>query len=295
MGIGNGLKSGLILKGVGGFYTVLADGGETYTCAARGLFRLKKITPLPGDRVTLTVTSESDHEGALREILERKNEIGRPRAANIDCIIITVSAEKPLFDPALLDIYLMTAERAGSMKIIICLNKTDLAAPETPDRLLLPYRTAGYETAAVSAATGEGIPGLAGMIGGMISMFAGPSGAGKSSILNKLKGRDVFETGGLSEKIGRGKQTTRHTELIPAGGSGFYADSPGFSSIDLSAVPENEYASLFREFRPFINDCRYTNCRHDAEDGCAVKEQVGSAIHPVRYSGYLTLLKKNAV
>jgi ribosome biogenesis GTPase len=301
---------GIIVKGVGGAYSVTAR-GEMYTCTARGVFRLRGVTPLVGDYVSVEITDPAERIGTLTEIKPRRNELARPRAANIDQVIAAASAAQPAFDAYMLDRYLLLAENAQIPSVIICVNKMDAwpGDAEDAEEMLLPYRTAGYEIFTVSAVTGQGLDGLRWQMAGKLSLFAGASGVGKSSLIGQLTGIPR-ETGNISKKLGRGKHTTRHTEILPlspftaadtllpgnTGGfsnetAGFCVDTPGFSQIELDGIPPERYAYLYREFRPFLGKCFFSDCRHLTENGCQVREQVGRAIHPARYQSYAQLYR----
>lgn len=284
------LMDGVIIKGVGGAYTVSTEEGP-YVCNARGVFRNRQLTPLIGDRVEISVDrTASEPTGTLQTLLPRKNELRRPRAANIDLVIVTMAAVKPDFNPGLLDRYLLLVEHAG-IPAVICINKADLTADETLRDIRQVYESAGYGLAVVSAEDASGLDPLRDWMRGKVSVFAGPSGVGKSSLINRLAPEARRETGEISEKIARGRHTTRHTEIIPVAPSGFCLDTPGFTSLDLSEIQPQQYAALFREFLPFLGRCRFTDCRHETEDDCAIKQQVGTAIHPLRYESYLNLYK----
>jgi ribosome biogenesis GTPase len=206
----------------------------------------------------------------------------------------------------------MLAENAGMESIVVCLNKTDLL-PESgsASEMLAPYRRAGYTVLAVSAATGQGLESLRAYMTGKLSLFAGASGVGKSSLISRLTGT-ARETGNVSEKIGRGKHTTRHTEILPlpdvgsaavflpagtegmppsGSAAGFCVDTPGFSQLDIEAIPKDRYAYLFREFRPYLGQCFFSDCRHLSENRCRVRAQVGEDIHPARYESYAQLMR----
>jgi ribosome biogenesis GTPase len=283
---------GIIIKGVGGLYAVSTPEG-LYACTARGVFRNRSVTPIPGDRVRIDSTdafNTAERTGFLREILPRDNELPRPRIANVNQAIVVMAAARPAFDPVLLDRYLAVIAHAG-IPAVICINKYDICDKEVFDETFPRiYTEAGYAVICTSAVTGEGVETLRGLMADMLSAFSGPSGAGKSSLINVLMPGLTRETGTLSEKIDRGRHTTRHTEILSVQPSGFCADTPGFTSLDMSGIPAKRYASLFREFAPFLGQCRFSDCRHLAEIGCAVKEQVGRAIHPSRYESYARMV-----
>ncbi|MCL2840992.1 MAG: ribosome small subunit-dependent GTPase A [Defluviitaleaceae bacterium] len=280
-------RDGLIIKGVGGAYTVQSEKG-IYICTARGVFRKRETTPLVGDKVVITVTDETKKIATLHTIKPRENELRRPPAANIEQVVITVATAQPAFHSGLLDRFLLLVENED-IPLIICVNKVDLL----DNKGFEPYIAAGYTLVYTCALTGQGLDNLRGEMAGKLNLLAGPSGVGKSSIINALAPHLKLETGVLSTKLDRGKHTTRHTEIFPLGDSpedGYCFDTSGFTSLDITHIQKNELAPLFREFRPFIQDCKFKNCLHHHETNCAVKENVGQSIHPARYEGYLKLL-----
>ncbi|MCI5690775.1 MAG: ribosome small subunit-dependent GTPase A [Clostridiales bacterium] len=277
---------GVIRKALSGFYYVQV-GAEEVTCRARGKFRHKKIVPLVGDRVQ--ITCQPDGSGSLDEILPRRNAFQRPAVANIDQLVIIASGAIPVSDPFLLDRIISLAESKGCQPIL-CVNKWDLV----PARDLLDlYQAAGIPTLAVSAVTGQGIEELRGLLAGKISAFTGNSGVGKSSILNALDPAFSLATGEISEKLGRGRHTTRHVELFPVAG-GLIADTPGFSAFDQEkggeALDKDTLAETFREFRPYLGQCQFVGCAHVKEKGCAVLAAVEEGkISPSRHRSYVRL------
>jgi ribosome biogenesis GTPase len=244
-----------------------------------------------GDRVTIEITSRAEAEGTLHTIKPRVNERPRPRAANVDLAVITMAAANPEFNASLLDKFLLLAESCN-VASAVCLNKCDLIPAYKLNELTAPYVMAGYKVFGVSAEGGYGLDELKEYMTGKTSVFAGPSGVGKSSLINLVTQHGKREVGALSEKIKRGKHTTRHTELLPVMPSGFCVDTPGFTSLDLSRVTTAELAGLFIEFKPFLGRCRFSDCRHDSEADCAVKDVVGASIHPLRYQRYLSILRE---
>lgn len=277
---------GVIRKALSGFYYVQV-GAEEVTCRARGKFRHKKIVPLVGDRVQ--ITCQPDGSGSLDEILPRRNAFQRPAVANIDQLVIIASGAIPVSDPFLLDRIISLAESKGCQPIL-CVNKWDLV----PARDLLDlYQAAGIPALAVSAVTGQGIEELRGLLAGKISAFTGNSGVGKSSILNALDPAFALATGEISEKLGRGRHTTRHVELFPVAG-GLIADTPGFSAFDQEkggeALDKDTLAETFREFRPYLGQCQFVGCAHVKEKGCAVLAAVEEGkISPSRHRSYVRL------
>jgi ribosome biogenesis GTPase len=259
---------GVIIKALAGYYYV--DSGESgvIECRARGKFRKQSVSPLVGDRVV--IQTHGDGEGTVTEILPRRNEFTRPPTANIDAMIIVASAAPPVTDPFLIDRMAAMAELSDA-EPVICLNKCDLNAA---DELFDIYSRAGFRVFRVSAETGEGTAELHAALIGKTSALTGNSGVGKSSILNAL-GLDI-KTGEVSEKLGRGRHTTRYVRLYDVRGA-FFTDTPGFSSFDAEQASMRDPASLeraFREFAPYLGKCRFRDCAHTREPGCAVLQAV---------------------
>ena len=279
-------EEGIIRKALSGFYYVQA-GEEEVTCRARGKFRHQKRTPLVGDRVAFT--RQPDGSGSLDEILPRRNAFQRPAVANIDQLVIIASGAIPVSDPYLLDRIISLAE-SKDCQPILCVNKWDLVPAQ---QLLEIYQKAGIPALAVSAVTGQGIEDLRALLAGKISAFTGNSGVGKSSILNALDPTFGLATGEISEKLGRGRHTTRHVELFPVAG-GLIADTPGFSAFDQEkggqVLDKETLAETFREFRPYLGQCRFVGCAHVKEKGCAVLEALAEGkISPSRHRSYVRL------
>ena len=281
--------TGQIVKALSGFYYVDTGDGAPIPCRGRGRLRHQRVTPLVGDRVDITVTSEGT--GMVDTILPRKNQFQRPAVANIDQMVIVCSGAVPVTDPFLIDRMAAMAEWKGCQPLIV-FNKCDL---ERADGLAQLYRSAGFPTLQVSAETGEGVDSLAAAIAVKVSAFTGNSGVGKSSILNALHPGFALEVGEVSEKLGRGRHTTRHVELFPVAG-GLVADTPGFSSFDvdqMEAIPKTELAAAFREFAPYLDRCRFQGCAHVKERGCAVREALEAGeIAPSRHASYVRLYEQ---
>lgn len=277
------MTEGVIRKALSGFYYVQC-GDTLVTCRARGKFRHKKISPLVGDRVAVTV--QPDGSGALDEILPRTNSFQRPAVANVDQLVIIASGAIPVTDPFLIDRIAALAERKGC-EPILCINKWDLVPAE---ELYAIYQKVGYHVLKVSAVTGQGIEELRTLLAGKTSAFTGNSGVGKSSILNALDPQFGLATGEISEKLGRGRHTTRHVELFPVSG-GLIADTPGFSSFeDDELLEKDQLADAFREFRPYLGICRFVGCAHCKEKGCAVLAALDRGeIPPSRHRSYMRL------
>ena len=279
--------TGTIIKALSGFYYVdVGAEQEPITCRGRGKLRHQKITPLVGDHVAITVTE--DGTGMVDEVLPRSNQFQRPMVANMDQLVILASGAIPVTDPFLIDWMVSLAEDKGCQPII-CFNKCDL---EPATQLVELYQKAGFQSFAISAQTGEGLEQLLGVLDGKISAFTGNSGVGKSSVLNALCPQFGLKVGQVSEKLGRGRHTTRHVELFRVGG-GLVADTPGFSAFDveqMELIPKEELANTFREFQPYLEQCRFVGCAHVKERGCAVREAVDNgAIAPSRYQSYVRL------
>ncbi len=280
---------GIILKALSGFYYV-HSGGETYTCRARGKFRHAKVSPLVGDRVTFTPLE--NNTGALDAILPRSNQFSRPAVANIDQLVLIVSQAIPVTDPFLIDRIIAIAAGRGC-ECVVCVNKCDL---DNGEELYRIYDAAGFPTVRVSAVTGEGLEELRTLIAGKVSTFTGNSGVGKSSILNALHPAFSLQTGDVSEKLGRGRHTTRHVELFALDETTLIADTPGFSSFEADRMElcrKEELPRCFREFAPYLDECQFQDCAHIKERGCAVLKAVAQgAIQPTRHESYVRLYEQ---
>ncbi len=280
--------TGLIIRALSGFYYVETAQGEV-ACRARGRFRKENCTPLVGDRVEITTDGKT---GMVEAILPRDNCFVRPALANVGLLVIFASNAIPVTEPFLID---RVTAIAGAQKVpvLILINKTDLAAP---DSLAEIYRRAGYEVLCTSAETGEGVDELRRAIAGKTVAFTGNSGVGKSSILNRLAPDLAVAVGEVSEKLGRGRHTTRHVELYSLPDGTRVADTPGFSSFDtdrMELVLEEQLADAFPEFAPFLGGCQFDDCAHNREPGCAVREAVERGEIPKsRYESYLRLYEK---
>lgn len=279
---------GKIMKALSGFYYV-ADGDNIVTCKPRGRFRRQGDVPVVGDEVEYSLSGAQPTQGTLEKILPRKNCLIRPAVANLDALVILVSGAIPVTEPFLIDRMTVIAERQNILPIL-CVNKTDL----DPARELLEiYRGVGYPVVSTSAATGEGIEALQKLIAGKTVAFTGNSGVGKSAVLSRLCPSLTLQTGEVSEKLGRGRHTTRHIELFSVGRGTLAADTPGFSSFDLEMmdrIPKQELAELFPEFRPYIGCCRFQDCSHRSEPDCAVLAALRDGkISPSRHQSYRKL------
>ena len=283
---------GIITKGIGGFYYIDTNQG-VYECRARGIFRKEKITPLVGDNVKINIIDEENKKGVLEEIEDRDTELVRPPIANVNKAIIVFAIKNPNPNLSLLDRYIALAERE-SLDIVIVLTKADLATDEELNKLKSIYETSGYKVIPVSNEAKINIDKVKEELKGNIVVFAGPSGVGKSTLLNNIDSKFQLQTGEVSDKIKRGKHTTRHAELLKLECGGMVADTPGFSSLTLDDIEEDELKEYFIEFDEFSDGCKFGGrCMHENEPICGVKEGVKEGkIAKERYESYLQLLKE---
>lgn len=284
------MPEGVIVKALSGFYYV-RSGDAVTECRARGRFRRDGESPLVGDRVEFS--ADSNGKGRVDRILPRRNHFVRPAVANIDALIAVASEVEPVTDPFLIDRVTSIAEHNGC-EVIICINKCDAGST---GRLRGIYAATPYPVIETSAVTREGIEELRGRIRGKLCAFSGNSGVGKSSILNALEPSLGLKTGEISEKLGRGRHTTRHVEIFPVGGA-WCADTPGFASFDveeMQPIPKDELQYTFPEFEPYIGSCRFDDCAHIKEPGCSVREAVeAGVISASRYESYRRLYEISA-
>lgn len=283
---------GKIVKGIAGFYYVHVAGGEIYECKAKGIFRKENLKPLVGDDVTIEITDAKACEGNIMEIHPRRNVLIRPAVANIDQALLIFSVARPEPNYNLSDRFLIMMGRQG-IGCILCFNKKDIATPEECARIEDIYRKSGCRILFVSALRNEGIEELRGLLAGKTTTVAGPSGVGKSSIVNCLQKDREMETGDISEKIARGKHTTRHSELISVSEDTYIMDTPGFSSLSLFETKSEELKQFYPEFAPYEAQCRFQTCAHIHEPVCGVKQALEQGdISSVRYHNYVTFYEE---
>lgn len=277
---------GIIIKGIGGFYYVEAADGIIYECKARGVFRKEKITPLAGDRVEISV--DENNKNSIDKIYERRNMFKRPPIANVDKLVIVSSVCDPR--PNLLIIDRLSAVAVyKNVEPIIVFTKNDL---QSADEYIEIYKNAGFKTFAVSNETGEGIGEIKAVIENGVCVFTGNSGVGKSSLINRMYPDFALETGEISKKLGRGRHTTRHVELLKIN-NGYIADTPGFSSLDFETndlIKKDELAFCFPDFSDYIDSCKFSTCAHVNDKGCRLIEAVNNGdVMRSRHESYVTM------
>ena len=283
---------GKIIKGIAGFYYIYAEDGNVYECKAKGIFRKDNFKPLVGDNVEITVLNEEEKEGSVTSILPRRNSLIRPAVANVDQAFLIFAMENPKPNFLLLDRFLIMMEQQG-IPVVICCNKKDVGEKEEMEKLYEIYTGCGYRVVLSSTYEGEGMDEIHEILKGKTTVVAGPSGVGKSSITNCMQGEVQMETGEISKKLKRGKHTTRHSQVIPVEKNTFLVDTPGFSSLYLTDMKEEELRDYFPEFVMYEPQCRFQGCMHIHEPGCAVKEALSEGeISQQRYDNYLALYEE---
>lgn len=283
-------RQGRILRSISGFYDVQTPEGLV-TCRARGILRREGNSPLTGDLVEITVDKG---KGMVESILPRKNHFIRPAVANVDALVVFAANVNPVTEPFLIDRVAAIAGDQG-VQVVLCVNKCDL---DPAEKLVKIYEHAGFPVIRTSAETGEGVEALRTLLEGKFTAFTGNSGVGKSSILNRLAPELGLETGEVSEKLGRGRHTTRHVELYRLGEGTFVADTPGFSSFDtdqMELILKENLQYAFPDFGSYIGKCRFDDCSHRKEPDCAVRAAVEAGdIEKSRYESYLKLYEKSS-
>lgn len=282
------MESGRVVKALSGFYYVQTESG-LWTCKARGKFRRAEQAPMVGDQVRISGCPDA---GTVEELLPRKNSFLRPAVCNLDLLVVLASCALPVTDPFLID---RVTAIAGSqnVKTVLCVNKCDLAPG---DELAERYRQAGFDAVCTSAETGEGVDRLWELLKGCVAAFTGNSGVGKSSLLNRLAPEYGAAVGEVSQKLGRGRHTTRHVELYALPENTYLADTPGFSSFDtdrMDFVLEEQLQYAFPDFAPYLGRCQFRDCAHLKEPACAVRQAVADGeIAQSRYDSYVRLYEK---
>ena len=283
-------RNGRILRSISGFYDVQTPEG-LISCRARGILRRQGNSPLTGDLVEISVEKG---KGMVEAILPRRNSFVRPAVANVDALVVFAANVNPITEPFLID---RVAAIAGdqNVPVLLCVNKCDL---DPAIDLVRIYRNAGFSVISTSAETGEGVEELRTWIQGKLTAFTGNSGVGKSSVLNRLCPELALPTGEVSEKLGRGRHTTRHVELYKLGADTYVADTPGFSSFDtdqMEVILKENLQYAFPDFGPYIGKCRFDDCSHRKEPDCAVRAALeAGALEPTRYDSYLKLYEKSS-
>jgi len=282
---------GKIIKGIAGFYYV-DTGDAVYECKARGVFRKERQKPLVGDDVELEVVDCARKTGNIIRLLDRRSCLIRPAVANVDQALVIFAFEKPKINYHLLDRFLIQMERQ-KIPCVLVFNKVDIAKEEEKKETVSVYKNCGYRILFVSAVTGEGTEVLQEVLRDKTTTAAGPSGVGKSSLINRLQRKVAMETGEISARIERGRQTTRHTQLIALEQGGFILDTPGFSSIELYGMEKEEVRVCYPEFLPLAGQCRFSGCAHINEPDCQVKQAVQEGlISRIRYENYVRVYEE---
>lgn len=278
---------GKIIKGIGGFYYVKTK-DDIIECKARGKFRHKDMKPIVGDNVDINI---SNGKGVIEDIYDRSSELIRPTVANVTQAFVVFAVKNPDINFDLLNRFLILCEY-NNIKAIVCLNKVDLASTEEKEEIKKKINDIGYDVLFINAKKGEGITLLKERLKNNETVLCGPSGAGKSTLINTLINKTHMETGVVSKKIGRGKHTTRHSELIEIEG-GYLVDSPGFSNIDISFMNKEELRYCFPEFEEYNHNCKFRGCLHNKEPECSVKKALQeNKINEIRYNFYIRILEE---
>lgn len=285
---------GKIIKGIAGFYYVYCEDGNRYECKARGAFRKDGVKPLVGDDVEIRILDAGRFLGSIESVLPRKNALIRPAVANVDQAMIIFAMASPMPNLNLLDRFLVMMQWQG-IDTVICFSKQDIVSDEEEQVFRKTYEACGKQVICFSNTDGTGIGEIRDCLSSCTTVLAGPSGVGKSSLVNRIYPQADSETGGISEKIGRGKHTTRHSELFHIEKNSFLFDTPGFSSLQLPEVPKEQLHEYFTEFAPFEGECRFLGCSHIHEPGCIVKRELEKGvIRQSRYRNYVQMYEELA-
>jgi ribosome biogenesis GTPase / thiamine phosphate phosphatase len=289
------LEPGTVIRAAGGYFSVRKANGDEYLCRARGNLKRDNQALLVGDRVLFQPPEdrfESEaSEGLIEERLPRFNELLRPTVANIDQMVVVMSLRQPTADWQLVSRLFVMAEKEN-MKAILCLNKTDLVTSAERNEILELLQPYPYQVIYCCALSGEGINELSDGLKDKYSVLSGPSGVGKSSLLNALQPGLSLQTGLVSDKIKRGKHTTRQAELLPLDRGGAVVDTPGFTRLDFADLDPEELPALFPEFQPYLGQCGFRNCLHLSETHCAIQDNLGDTINILRYGHYKYFMKE---
>lgn len=282
------MPKGIIICTSSNVYQV-AEGKKIYKCLARGKLKKEKISPLVGDEVEFTITNSEKQEGVIEQILPRKNELKRPKMANLTQLILVVSMKMPSPDLLLLDKQLVFAEFMG-LKATIVLNKVDLEDKEEIDRIAKLYESIGYKVIQTNAKEGIKVGKIKTLLEGETTAFAGNSGVGKSTLINSIFEQELTQEGDISDKNQRGKNTTTSTTLYKYKENSYIADTPGFSTFEINEIPKEDLCHYFVEFVPYLDKCEFQGCSHIKEENCGVKDALESGkISSQRYENYIKI------